>query len=311
MRKCLVGAVARIYEPGVKFDYMLIINGPQGIGKSTFFGKLAGDWFSDSLTMTDMKDKTGAELLQGYWIMEVGEMSGMKKADIETVKSFISRRDDIYRRAYGRFVERHPRQSIIVGSTNSESGFLRDITGNRRFWPVKAAKHAKKKPWDMTAEEVAQIWAEAKVRYDEGEGLILSHEAEEIAREAQREAMEEDPRMAQVEDYLDRLLPDKWYDMTVDERRDWLGSSEDFGEEGIRRRDFISYAEIWVECFNKKKEDMRPQDSYAIAAIMTKMPGWEKSATRKKLKGYGIQRVYVRVGDKGNKGDNFDSTFNF
>lgn len=291
IRKCLVGAIARIYEPGCKFDYMLVLNGPQGIGKSTFFNKLAGNWFSDSLSMTDMKDKSGAELLQGYWIMEVGEMSGMRKADIEMVKSFISRRDDIYRRAYGRFVERHPRQCIIVGSTNSESGFLRDITGNRRFWPVRIPGRGKKNPWKMTAEEVAQIWAEAKKLYEEGEELIMSPEAEEIAKEAQREAMEEDPRMASVEEYLNRLLPENWYDLDPGTRRDFLGN--ELEGDAVMQRRYVSNVEIWVECFNKKKEDLRPQDAYAIAAIMAKMPGWEKTNTRKRIKGYGMQRVYV------------------
>lgn len=80
-----------------------------------------------------MKDKAGAEKLQGFLILELGEMAGMKKVDIETIKSFLSRIDDIYRPSYGRVVESHPRQCIVVGSTNAENGFLRDITGNRRF----------------------------------------------------------------------------------------------------------------------------------------------------------------------------------
>ena len=94
IRKTLIAAVSRIYEPGIKFDTVLILNGPQGIGKSTFFEKLSGNWFSDSLTITDMKDKSGAEKLQGYWILELGELAGMKKMDVETIKSFISRTDD-------------------------------------------------------------------------------------------------------------------------------------------------------------------------------------------------------------------------
>lgn len=137
IRKTLAAAVARIYQPGTKFDSVLILNGPQGIGKSTLFAKLAGAWFSDSLTLTDMRDKSGPEKLQGYWVLELGELAGMKKTDVETVKSFLSRVDDKYRASYGLNVESHPRQCVIVGSTNTESGFLRDITGNRRFWPVR------------------------------------------------------------------------------------------------------------------------------------------------------------------------------
>ncbi len=162
-RKSMVAAIARIYQPGVKFDSVPILNGPQGIGKSTFYAKLAGEWFSDSLTLTDMKDKSGPEKLQGYWILELGELAGMRKADIETVKSFISRVDDKYRASYGVNVESHPRQCIIVGTTNAETGFLRDITGNRRFWPVRVPGNSKKKPWQLTPEDERQIWAATHV----------------------------------------------------------------------------------------------------------------------------------------------------
>lgn len=146
IRKTMTAAVARIYQPGVKFDSVLILNGPQGIGKSTFFAKLAGDWFSDSLTLTDMRDKSGPEKLQGYWILELGELAGMKKTDVETVKSFLSRVDDKYRASYGLNVESHPRQCVVVGSTNTESGFLRDITGNRRCWPVRVNGQSRRNP---------------------------------------------------------------------------------------------------------------------------------------------------------------------
>lgn len=296
MRKCLVGAVSRVYKPGCKFDYMLVLNGPQGVGKSTFFSKLAVDWFSDSLSMTDMRDKTGAELLQGYWIVEVGEMAGMKKADIELVKSFISRQDDIYRKAYGRYTEKHPRQCIIVGSTNAETGFLRDITGNRRFWPINVNGQAEKNPWNISDEDVKQIWAEAKHYYEEGEELIMSKEAERMARRAQKDAMEEDPRQHMVEDYLDKLLPDNWYSLDVDDRKYYIsGSSPELEEEATMLRPYVSNAEIWVECFGKRKEDLRSQDSYAIAAIMAKIPGWKQEGTRKRVSGYGRLRVYERT----------------
>lgn len=135
-RKTLTAGVARIYEPGVKFDSILVLNGPQGIGKFTFFARLGKKWYSDSLTIADMKDKTAPEKLQGYWLLEISELAGMKKMDVETVKSFITRTDDKYRQSYGVSVESHPRSCIIVGTTNSDGGFLRDITGNRRFWPV-------------------------------------------------------------------------------------------------------------------------------------------------------------------------------
>jgi putative DNA primase/helicase len=173
-RKTLVAAVARIKRPGTKHDSILVLNGRQGIGKSTLFARLGGKWYSDSLSISDMKDKTAPEKLQGYWILELGELVGIKKMDVETVKSFITRTDDKYRPSYGRAVESHPRQCVIVGTTNSDGGFLRDITGNRRFWPVRVTGNGTKHPWELS--DIDQIWAEALVRYAEGEELYLTGE---------------------------------------------------------------------------------------------------------------------------------------
>ena len=156
-RKELCAAYVRVHKPGVKFDTMIVLNGDQGIGKSTLIAKLGGEWYSDSLNLSDMNDKTAAEKLQGYWIMEIGELAGMKKADLDKVKAFISRQDDKYRASFGRRVTPHPRQCVFFGTTNSENGYLRDITGNRRFWNVKATGAGKYKPWQMTPEIVQQI----------------------------------------------------------------------------------------------------------------------------------------------------------
>ena len=107
-KKTFCAAVGRVFEPGIKFDSVLVLNGEQGLGKSTFFAIIGGKWYSDSLTISDMKDKTAAEKLGGYWIMEIGELAGLKKMDVETVKSFITRTDDKFRQSYGTVVESHP-----------------------------------------------------------------------------------------------------------------------------------------------------------------------------------------------------------
>lgn len=299
IRKTMAAAVARIYEPGKKFDSVLILNGPQGIGKSTFFARLAGDWFSDSLTLTDMKDKSGAEKLQGYWILELSELNGMKKADVETVKSFISRADDKYRASYGVNVESHPRQSIIVGSTNAESGFLRDITGNRRFWPVRIAGEGSKHPWDIDSKTVQQIWAEALAIYKAGEVLYLRGEEAIAAVSEQAAAMESDDREGIIRNYLDTLLPAEWDSMSLFERRNFLTGSEFGGDthKGTVKREIVSNIEIWCECFGKEPSAIKPSDSYAIAAIIKKIDGWDKvlDNSRTSLPIYGRQRVYHRT----------------
>lgn len=295
IRKSITAAVARIYQPGIKFDSVLILNGPQGIGKSTFFSKLAGKWFSDSLTVTDMKDKAGPEKLQGYWILELGELAGMRKTEAETVKSFISRVDDKYRASYGISVENHPRQCIIVGSTNAEDGFLRDITGNRRFWPVKVSGNSEKKPWQIADAEVCQIWAEALVLYKNGEKLYLEGKDAETAVQEQADAMETDEREGLVRAYLDTLLPENWDDMNLYERRNFLNGN-DFGADvctGTVRRDKTCNVEIWSECFGKDPTTMEKGDSYKISAIMQKISGWSKSG-RTRFPIYELQRSYSR-----------------
>lgn len=299
-RKTMVAAVARIYHPGTKFDSVLILNGPQGIGKSTFFAKLAGDWFSDSLTLTDMKDKAGPEKLQGYWMLELGELAGMRKTDVEVVKSFISRCDDKYRASYGVNVESHPRQCVIVGSTNAESGFLRDITGNRRFWPVRISGNGKKKAWQMSVYDVEQIWAETLVLYEKGEKLYLEGDDVHLATSEQDDAMESDEREGLVRTYLDTLLPEDWDTMSAYERRNFLNGSEFGGEShvGMVERTLVCNMEIWCECFGKEAAAMKPADSYAIAGIMKKIGDWNKYTGNKNGTSnfpiYGKQRCYER-----------------
>lgn len=299
-RKTVIAAVARIYRPGTKFDSILILNGPQGIGKSTVFARLGGDWFTDALTLTDMKDKTAAEKLQGFMIAELGELAGMRKAEVETVKSFVSRQDDKYRAAYGVSVESHPRQCIIVGSTNAESGFLRDITGNRRFWPVHVPGSPQRKPWHLTQTDIEQIWAEAIVGWKQGEDLYLTGHAAAAAAEKQSEAMESDEREGLVAEYLDRLIPSDWYELDLPARRDFLRGT-DFGpiqhdDADLRERGFVSNIEIWSECFGKDPVMLDRMQSYQISAIMQRIPGWNKTDQRYRVPPFNLQRGYLREG---------------
>ena len=297
-RKTLCAAVARIYEPGIKFDSILVLNGPQGVGKSTLFALLGKQWYSDSLSISDMKDKTAAEKLQGYWILELGELAGIKKLDVETVKSFITRTDDKFRQSYGINVESHPRSNIIVGSTNSESGFLRDITGNRRFWPVHVNGRGKYNAWEL--KDVDQIWAEALKRYRDGEELFLKGNAAAQAYEAQQQSMEADDREGIIIEYLEKLLPDNWYKMDLYQRRSFLSGSEFDGAQstGTDRRDKVCIMEIWCECFGKERQNLKRTDSYEIEGILSRIGGWQKMETNKTGKTYfplyGPQKTFIR-----------------
>jgi putative DNA primase/helicase len=300
-RKTFVAAVARIYAPGTKFDSILVLNGKQGIGKSTLFARLGRQWFSDSLSIADMKDKTAPEKLQGYWILEISELNGMKKVDVETVKSFISRTDDKFRQAYGVTVESHPRSCIIVGTTNSDGGFLRDITGNRRFFPVRVTGEGKYHAWELT--DIDQVWAEAVEYYNRGEELFLKDEVAKEAYDRQRDAMETDDREGLVEEYLETLLPENWSEMDLYERRNFLEGTE-FGQsaaKGTVKRDRVCIMEIWCECFGKSREALKKSDSYEIEGILYKLGGWERysgsSSGKMRIAGYGIQKTFMRVSD--------------
>lgn len=298
-RRTLIGAVKRVYEPGCKFDTVLVLDGRPGIGKSTLLRTLGGEFFSDSLTLTDTRDKTAAEKLQGIWIMEIGEMQGSRKADVEAIKGFISRQVDEYRAAYGRVVEKHPRTAIICGTTNSVTGFLRDTTGNRRFWPVMVDGKGTADVWSMTADIRDQIWAEAVSLYVCGEDAYLDPETEKEARRAQRDALEYDEREGKVIEYLETALPDNWYSIPVESRvayfqddADPLGLKE---EPGSLRREMVCSMELWQECFGRSERAMTRQDMYDMSNLMARIPGWERTGERRRIPGYDMQRPFLRV----------------
>lgn len=294
-RKTFAAAVARIYCPGIKFDCVPVLDGDQGIGKSTIVKELVtSDYYSETLSLTDMDDKSGAEKLQGFWAVEIGELAGMKKADIEKVKAFLSTCDDKYRPSYGKVVESHPRQCIIIATVNGERGYLRDITGNRRFWIIKLHQKKQKKTWNFTPEYRQQFWAEAKEIWKSGEKLYLEGDLLDDAEKAQQAAMEVDERVGMVEEYLSTMLPDEWATMDLGERRDYLHGSE-FGRVNRKAttvRTEVSNAEIWCECFGKTLQELKPSDSYSIAALMGQIPGWVRTTSVKRQPLYGRQRIY-------------------
>lgn len=299
-KKTFTAAVARVMNPGCKFDCMLVLVGPQGIGKSTLFQKLGGKWFTDSLSMNDMKDKTAAEKLQGSWILEVGELAGIKKAEVEAVKSFLSRQTDKYRPAFGRRTVEYPRQCIIVGSTNADMGFLRDSTGNRRFWPVQVrGVEPNRAPWALNDYTVGQVWAEALETWKAGEELFLTGDVAREAIEQQKLAMESDERLGLIREYLDRLLPEDWEDMSLSERRQFMHGTEFGTAEGNIERDRVCVAEIWNELFCKDLAIAKRFEIDEIHSLMQQIEGWERYQGNKggkmKFRLYGVQRAYIRT----------------
>lgn len=292
MRKSLCAAVARAMECGVKYDYMPIFTGPQGIGKSTFLAILGKSWFSDSLTTFEGKE--AAELIQGTWINEIGELTAMTKQETSAVKQFLSKREDIYRAAYGRRTQKYPRRCVFFGTSN-DSEFLKDMTGNRRFWPVDVGVYpAKKSVWKDLPDEVDQVWAEAYMYWTLGEPLYLPKEIEEMAAEQQESHRESSGKEGLVRDYLEKPVPASWEQMSTANRRMFLQGNL-HTDEDLHIRDKVCAVEIWVECLGGEPKYMKRADSTEINGILTSLKGWKKMKTPRKFGPYGQQRGFEKV----------------
>ena len=302
-RLWMIAGVDRIMRPGCQFDSVIILKGPQGVGKSRLLRALARGFFTDSMEKLALSKDVG-EKLQGVWIAEIGELDGLRRSEVTATKQFITATSDRYRGAYTRKAEDHPRQCIFAGTTN-EGSFLRDNTGERRFWILPVQGAGDQGELDGFKEEVDQLWAEAYHLWEERmeEYIAPGQDYEEVElklylrdpklsramalRQADYKLPEED-RDA-VEGYLDELRPPNWYDLEPGLRRDfaqgiWLGDKE----KCTLRIDQITVKELRCELFGERPEDAGTKSSRSLrlVSIMDNMPGWKK-AGKKRVPGYG------------------------
>lgn len=294
MRASLTAAVARAIDGGVKYDCMPIFTGPQGLGKSTFLAKLGKEWYSDSLE--SFEGKEASELIQGTWINELGELTSFSKSETNMIKRFLSKTDDIYRKAYGRNTEKYPRRCVFFGTSN-DTEFLRDKTGNRRFWPVAVGvKKSTKSIWVDLDKEVDQIWAEAYLNYIMGEELDLNKEAQKVAKEMQDEYSVKDVREGEIVEFLNKKVSPNWHSKTHEERRDFYTFVKSKSYKGeLVERDRVCALEILVECFKMRREYIKYNDSMSINVILDHLKGWEKIKFPLRFGEFGMQRGYKRV----------------
>jgi len=293
-RKALTAAIARAMSPGCKFDYMTVVCGRQGIGKSTLFTKLGREWFSDSIKTFEGKD--AAELLQGIWIVEIGELEAFSKTDIKVVKQFLSKLDDQYRAAYARKTEKHLRRCVFFGTTNDHD-YLRDTTGNRRFWPVdtEVQKPTKSIFNDLDSNEIGQIWAEAVMRWRLGEPLYLSDEMEAEAEKRREAHLERDTMQGQIEEFLERRVPHDWQKWSL-ERRNMFWGNGMTGEIKLVPRDRICALEIWKECLHDSRSSIPKIEAHRINSILDMIPGWWRDTVPGRFGAeYGMQRGFKRA----------------
>lgn len=295
--KSLVAAVRRAIYGGVKWDNMPILIGPQGVGKSTFLKILGMDWYNDSLVNVEGKD--ACELIQGSWILEMGELSSLRKSELNLVKNFLSRTDDIFRASYGRRAQKYPRRCAFFGTAN-DTNFLRDETGNRRFWPIDCFIHKPiKSIFNDLKDELDQIWAEAcELAKNKFYSLVLSKEAEKIAKEEQEAHSEDNVFKGIILDYLDKKIPKNWNSLDAFAKRTFLDEyetmSKQYDENDLILRDKVCAAEIWEEALKNSIRFMKKSDSIEINKVLASLKEWEKMKTSSKFGKYGVQRGYKR-----------------
>lgn len=290
-RKWLSGAVARIYEPAVKFEIVPVITGKQGRGKSTLAKKLGGEHFRDDLA--DMKSKDAKEFLKGSWIIELSELSAMKRTEMDEVKKFLSSTTDRYRPSYGRITVDVPRTCVFIGTTN-DSEFLKDVTGSRRFFPIPIEQQeAGKDVFSLDKDTVQQIWAEAYTFYQAGEDLFMPKEIEELAENYRSDAESEDPIKTSIYQYLEIALPEDWETYNNERKRLYIQEimNNDYQHKGTVQRLRVSTREISNEllCVDPSMELRGRSLTKNISNIMSNHPIWSRKQYRindEKVRGY-------------------------
>ena len=281
MRLWMLGAVSRVYKPGNKFDYTMILQGSQGIGKSTFLKQLAMDdsWFNDSLDSLD-SDKA-VQSLTGSWIIELAELKSLARTagGVESVKRFLTATQDKYRIPYERRADTFYRQCVFAGTTNKDD-FLQDETGNRRFLIVQTG--VKKPSKSLFVPEIMDTiklaWAEAvHIWKNEKPQLILPEAYMQEAKELQEANMADDGKRGIIQEYLE-------------------GKTQECARE------------IWFEAL---KETIPPKNWQAseINNIVAKIPGWERLKTPRKFDGYGQQRGFRKIAMKTTEEESENSEF--
>lgn len=266
-RKVLVAAVARVFRPGCKFDHVMVTEGRQGLGKSYMWEVLASPWFTDA--PLNIQDKSAVEILHGKWVVELAEMDALTKYESHTIKGFLTRCEDRCRMAYDRKAKNFPRQNIFVGSINpEETGWLKDRTGNRRYWPV-AVNNIDLKGLKIDRD---QLWAEALIAFERGEILYVdSDRMQKLMQEEISTRMQEDPWFNIIENYLH------------DHATDYLNAKSEL---------VVTPSEVFTQGVGGNPAHFKTAEASRVASIL-KTLGFIKGKTFGKL-GYNYSKPYVR-----------------
>ena len=291
-RKWFAAAVTRVYRPGCKFDYILVLEGVEGLRKSSLFELLAYGWFTDNLSF-GMEQKEVIETVRQSWIVEVPEMITRGGAESEHVKAFLSRRVDRARMAYARNAEDFPRQFVLVGTTN-EATYLRSLTGNRRFWCLKG--DGRELNLEAIARELDQLWAEAKDAFVWGEALWLDDAGVRDEAKAQQSArvVVDDLRPA-IEAFLDKPVASNYWNVERGSTTDFNNDLDDLEcSNSVMQLDRCCALQIWLECMNGDLRSFTRRESARINDILRSLPNWKEETTIRFGVRYGRARGFFR-----------------
>ena len=287
----LVGAVAKVYEPFVKFDYVLDLVGGQGVGKTSLLQKIGGPWYTDAVT--DFNNKDNFDIMLKSLIVNDDEMVASNRMSFAETKAFISKTSLRYRRPYMSKTEEFAKNFILARTTNQVE-YLKDKTGERRFLSVMVdGARQKKHPMEIEQATIDQIWGEAVSIYKEGFELKFDSETEAKLETYREKFMYRDEVEIQVMDYLEMPIPSHWEKMTVQKQHQytasWFDNSSEveFGTEEIKR---VSTREIMYNLFMKGSNDRKL--SAKINLIIGHFPNWEKKTYRVGKK---IVKGFVRI----------------
>lgn len=273
MKLFMLGAITRAYNPGCKFDYVPIIYGAQGCGKSTFCRALAmaDEWYDDNFNTIE-GDKA-AEKLRGLWMAELAELLATKKAkELESIKSFITSRSDNYRPPYARRTEHRQRVCVFIGTTNSDH-FLTDRTGNRRFLPLVADKDRATKSitlsenYNKAVVDVNNAWGEAMELFHQANNkpiLVMPTELDGEVQDMQRRFQEDDPQIGMIQEYLDKCEDKK-----------------------------VCVVELWEKALGESGKPQRYESNHIHNIMTQEISGWIRLDKKQRCKTYGVQYCYV------------------
>lgn len=271
----LVGAVAKVYEPYAKFDYVLDLVGGQGVGKTSLLQKLGGDWYTDAVT--DFANKDNYDIMLKSLIVNDDEMVASNRMSFAETKAFISKTSLRFRKPYMKRTEEFAKNFVLARTTNQKE-YLKDKTGERRFLSVMAdASKQKKHPMEIEPETIEQIWGEAVTLYKAGVPLMFDEETEDELNKYRERFMYRDEVELQILEYLDMPVPENWQNWSIQQQHQYTSkyfdNSSDF-EPGNKKLDKVSTREMMYNLFMRNSNDKKL--STKINMIMDNHPDWEK-----------------------------------